>query len=65
MRLQATDLAMQMVCKYGMSSKLGQVSIDYDDNGRSLSSETRQVVESEVCRLVSKCTCSPQLLMGE
>ena len=47
--VQATDLARQMVTKYGMSDKLGQVSIDYEDDGRSLSSETRSVVESEVC----------------
>ena len=53
LRLQATDLARQMVTRYGMSDKLGQVSIDYDDNGRSLSSETRQVVESEVRRQLS------------
>ena len=48
MRLQATDLARQMVTKYGMSEVLGQVSIEYEDDGRSLSSETRSTVESEV-----------------
>ena len=48
MRLQATDLARQMVTKYGMSEVLGQVSIEYEDDGRSLSSETRSAVESEV-----------------
>lgn len=46
--MQATDLARQMVTKYGMSDVLGQVSIDYEDDGRSLSSETRSTVESEV-----------------
>ena len=46
--VQATDLARQMVTKYGMSEVLGQVSIEYEDNGRSLSSETRSTVESEV-----------------
>ena len=49
LHVQATDLARQMVTKYGMSDLLGQVSIDYEDNGRSLSSETRHVVEAEVC----------------
>ncbi len=35
-------------CRYGMSSKVGQVSLDYEDDGRSISSETRSVVEEEV-----------------
>jgi len=37
-----------MVTKYGMSSVLGPTSIAYEDNGRSLSSETRAAVEQEV-----------------
>lgn len=45
---QATKLARNMVTKYGMSDKVGNVSIDYDDDGRSLSSETRSAVEEEV-----------------
>ena len=38
-----------MVTKYGMSEKVGNISIDYEDDGRSLSSETRSAVEEEVC----------------
>ncbi len=34
--------------KYGMSEKVGNISIDYEDDGRSLSSETRSAVEEEV-----------------
>lgn len=49
---QATALARAMVTKYGMSSKVGQVSLDYEDDGRSMSSETRQLVEDEVRSLV-------------
>ncbi|KAF6262260.1 membrane AAA-metalloprotease [Scenedesmus sp. NREL 46B-D3] len=49
---QATALARAMVTKYGMSNKVGQVSLDYEDDGRSMSSETRQLVEEEVRRLV-------------
>ncbi|KAK9842670.1 hypothetical protein WJX74_000435 [Apatococcus lobatus] len=49
---QATRLARAMVTRYGMSDLLGHISINYDDNGRSLSSETRAQVESEVKRLV-------------
>lgn len=49
---QATALARAMVTKYGMSNKVGQVSLDYEDDGRSMSSETRQLVEDEVRKLV-------------
>lgn len=45
---QATKLARNMVTKYGMSEKVGNISIDYEDDGRSLSSETRSTVEEEV-----------------
>lgn len=45
---QATKLARNMVTKYGMSEKVGNISIDYEDDGRSLSSETRSAVEEEV-----------------
>lgn len=42
-----------MVTKYGMgSSKLGQVSLDYEDDGRSISSETRAAIEEETRALV-------------
>lgn len=37
-----------MVTRYGMSDVLGKVSINYDDMGQSLSSETRAAVEGEV-----------------
>ena len=48
MVLQATRLARAMVTRYGMSDVLGKVSINYDDMGQSLSSETRAAVEGEV-----------------
>ena len=46
--VQATRLARAMVTRYGMSEVLGKVSVNYDDMGQSLSSETRAQVESEV-----------------
>ncbi|KAG1655321.1 hypothetical protein FOA52_008233 [Chlamydomonas sp. UWO 241] len=49
---QATSLARAMVTKYGMSERLGQVALDYEDDGRSMSSETRAAVEAEVRALV-------------
>ncbi len=45
---QATRLARAMVTRYGMSDVLGKVSVNYDDMGQSLSSETRAQVEHEV-----------------
>ncbi|KAG2436521.1 hypothetical protein HYH02_011459 [Chlamydomonas schloesseri] len=47
----ATQLARAMVTKYGMSDKLGQVALDYED-GHAMSSETRAAVEEEVRKLV-------------
>ena len=51
-----------MVTKYGMSEKVGNISIDYEDDGRSLSSETRSAVEEEVCcfPVVMHSTCWTQ-----
>ncbi|KAL4442017.1 hypothetical protein ABPG77_011278 [Micractinium sp. CCAP 211/92] len=50
---QATRLARAMVTRYGMSDRVGQISINYEDDGRSLSSETRAIVEEEVKNLLS------------
>eukprot|EP00887_Chlorella_sp_A99_P002593 scaffold6.g2593.t1 len=49
----ATRLARAMVTKYGMSDRVGAVSIHYEDNGQSLSTETRALVEEEVKALVT------------
>lgn len=49
---QATALARAMVTKYGMSNSIGQVALEYEDDGRSMSSETRAKVEEEVRQLV-------------
>lgn len=48
---QATGLARAMVTKFGMSDKLGAVSIQYDSAG--LSPEMRAAVEAEVRALLS------------
>ncbi|CAI0401380.1 unnamed protein product [Linum tenue] len=45
---QATKLARAMVTKYGMSKEVGLVSHNYDDNGKSMSTETRLLIEQEV-----------------
>ena len=45
---QATRLARDMVTKYGMGTGTGLVSQNYEDDGRSISSETRAAIETEV-----------------
>ncbi|XP_010262088.1 PREDICTED: ATP-dependent zinc metalloprotease FTSH 5, mitochondrial [Nelumbo nucifera] len=51
---QATSLARAMVTKYGMSKEVGLVSHDYDDNGKSMSTETRLLIEKEVREFVER-----------
>ncbi|KAM0322990.1 hypothetical protein ACHAQA_009089 [Verticillium albo-atrum] len=48
----ATNIAFQMVAKYGMSDKLG--SVEYNGRYRDLSSETRSLIEQEVQRFISE-----------
>ncbi|KAI3933756.1 hypothetical protein MKW92_051868 [Papaver armeniacum] len=45
---QATSLARKMVTKYGMSEKVGFVIHNYDDDGKSMSTKTRLLIEKEV-----------------
>ncbi|KAK9101325.1 hypothetical protein Scep_024755 [Stephania cephalantha] len=49
---QATSLARSMVTKYGMSKEVGLVSLNYDDNGKSMSTKTRLLIEKEVKELL-------------
>ncbi|XP_058068679.1 ATP-dependent zinc metalloprotease FTSH 4, mitochondrial-like isoform X2 [Magnolia sinica] len=51
---QATSLARAMVTKYGMSKQVGLVSHNYDDNGKSMSTETRLLIEEEVRQLLDR-----------
>nr|VDC63328.1 unnamed protein product [Brassica rapa] len=51
---QATKLARAMVTKFGMSKEVGLVTHNYDDNGKSMSTETRLLIESEVRLLLEK-----------
>ncbi|XP_026450503.1 ATP-dependent zinc metalloprotease FTSH 5, mitochondrial-like isoform X2 [Papaver somniferum] len=45
---QATSLARKMVTIYGMGEKIGCVTHSYDDDGKSMSSKTRLLIEKEV-----------------
>jgi ATP-dependent metalloprotease len=60
---QATRLARAMVTRYGMSEKIGQMAISYDDGGASLSSETRAAVEAEVKRLLTAAHDRARMLL--
>lgn len=51
---QATSLARAMVTKYGMSKEVGVVAHNYDDNGKSMSTETRLLIEKEVKRFLER-----------
>ncbi|KAL8130460.1 hypothetical protein V2J09_019615 [Rumex salicifolius] len=51
---QATKLARAMVTKYGMSKEVGFVSLNYDDDGKSMSTETRLLIENEVKELLER-----------
>lgn len=50
--VQATKLAREMVTKYGMSKAVGVVAHNYEDDGKSMSTDTRLLVESEVRELL-------------
>ncbi|CAI6007001.1 unnamed protein product [Closterium sp. NIES-65] len=52
--VQATRLAREMVTKYGMSEAVGVVAHDYEDDGRSMSTETRLTIEREVRALLQR-----------
>lgn len=51
---QATKLARAMVTKYGMSKEVGVVTHNYDDDGKSMSTETRLLIEKEVRELLER-----------
>eukprot|EP00850_Spirogloea_muscicola_P005590 SM000026S08839 [mRNA] locus=s26:28831:31716:+ [translate_table: standard] len=46
--VQATRLAREMVTKYGMSKEVGVVAHNYEDDGKSMSTKTRLLIEKEV-----------------
>lgn len=52
--ISATKLAREMVTKYGMSKAIGVVAHNYEDDGKSMSTETRLMIESEVKILLQR-----------
>ncbi len=71
----ATNIAYQMVCKWGMSENLGALSIPQGDSGNYLamdynaedpaSEETMQKVEHEVLHLIEKSYSSARRILSE
>lgn len=49
--MKATDVAKRMVRYYGMSEKVGPVNHD-DDDMQLLSTQTKQLIESEILNLI-------------
>ena len=62
---QATSLARAMVTKYGMSKQVGLVSHNYDDNGKSMSTETRLLIEEEVKYLLERAYDNAKTILTE
>ncbi|TQE11128.1 hypothetical protein C1H46_003134 [Malus baccata] len=62
---QATSLARAMVTKYGMSKQVGLVSHNYDDNGKSMSTETRLLIEEEVKNLLERAYNNAKTILTE
>lgn len=63
--VSATRLAREMVTKYGMSKAVGVVAHNYEDDGKSMSTDTRLLIESEVKSLLQKAYDNAKsILMG-
>ncbi|KAK3037530.1 hypothetical protein RJ639_030338 [Escallonia herrerae] len=48
----STSLAVEMVTKFGMSKEIGPVFLDYEDSGKTMSGDTRLLIEEEVRELL-------------
>ncbi|XP_015688310.1 ATP-dependent zinc metalloprotease FTSH 4, mitochondrial isoform X2 [Oryza brachyantha] len=62
---QATKMARAMVTKYGMSKQLGFVSYNYEDDGKSMSTETRLLIEQEVKSLLENAYNNAKTILVE
>ncbi|CAI9784870.1 unnamed protein product [Fraxinus pennsylvanica] len=60
---QATKLARAMVTKYGMSKQVGVVTHDYNDNGKSMSTETRLLIEQEVKEFLERAYINAKTIL--
>ncbi|KAI3908775.1 hypothetical protein MKW98_029325 [Papaver atlanticum] len=60
---QATSLARAMITKYGMSEKVGLVTHNYDDDGKSMSTKTRLLIEKEVKELLDRAYSNAKTIL--
>ncbi|CAA2961519.1 ATP-dependent zinc metalloprotease FTSH 4, mitochondrial [Olea europaea subsp. europaea] len=60
---QATNLARVMVTKYGMGKQGGFVTHNYDDNGKSMNTETRLQIENEVKELLETAYANAKAIL--
>jgi ATP-dependent metalloprotease len=62
---QATSMARAMVTQYGMSKQVGLVSYNYEDDGKTMSSETRLLIEEEVKNFLQKAYNNAKTILTE
>ncbi|KAL2545001.1 ATP-dependent zinc metalloprotease FTSH 4 [Forsythia ovata] len=60
---QATNLARAMVTKYGMSKQVGVVTHDYNDDGKSMSTGTRLLIEQEVKEFLERAYSNAKTIL--
>ncbi|KAI3841097.1 hypothetical protein MKW92_004700, partial [Papaver armeniacum] len=60
---KATSLAREMITKYGMSEKVGLVTHNYDDDGKSMSTKTRLLIEKEVKDLLDRAYTNAKTIL--
>lgn len=63
--VQATRLARVMVTKYGMSKEVGVVAHEYEDDGKSMSTETRLLIEKEVKEMLEAAYQNARRILTE
>ncbi|KAK7270724.1 hypothetical protein RJT34_26095 [Clitoria ternatea] len=61
--IRATEIARDMVTKYGMNNEVGIVTHNYKDRGRSISSETRLLIEKDVKQLLDKAYTNAKAIL--
>ena len=61
--LKATEVVRDMVCRYGMSDKLGPVVYSQQQGDFVYSQETAKLIDDEVLRITNECYVSAKKLL--